>query len=53
MRDATELARAVWTAGHGFVVLERAGYATIDETDRLAAATVRALLAGWAVPPGR
>lgn len=52
-RDATELARAVWTAGHGFVVLERAGYATVDETDRLAAATVRALLAGWSVPPGR
>ena len=49
---ATELARAVWTAGHGFVVLERVGYASAAETDRLAAATVSALLAGWAEQPG-
>ncbi len=50
-RSATELARALWTAGHGFVVLERVGYATTGETDRLAEATVRALLSGWSIQP--
>lgn len=45
--DSTELARVLWTAGHGFVVLERGGYASVGETDRLVARTVRAVLAGW------
>lgn len=48
---ATELARALWTAGHGFVVLERVGYAAAHETDRLAEATVRAVLSGWSIQP--
>ena len=47
-----DLARAAWTASHGFVVLERAGYATADETDRLAATAVRSMLAGWPRPGG-
>ncbi len=46
-RDAVDLARVLWSAGHGFVVLERAGYATATETDRLVDRMVRSVLSGW------
>ncbi|MFK8025751.1 MAG: TetR/AcrR family transcriptional regulator [Ilumatobacter sp.] len=46
-RDATELARAVWSATHGFVVLERVGFASVDETDALANRATVSMLAGW------
>lgn len=45
--DAVDLARAAWTSTHGFVVLERVGFADRSETDRLVATAIRALLAGW------
>ena len=46
-RAATDLARVLWTTSHGFVALERAGYATEADTNALSARSVRAILAGW------
>lgn len=45
--DAIDLARAVWSATHGFVVLERVGFADPADTDRLCDRAIRAILAGW------
>ncbi|MEM9747555.1 MAG: TetR/AcrR family transcriptional regulator [Actinomycetota bacterium] len=45
--DAIDLARAVWSTAHGFVVLERVGFADPSDTDRLCDRAIRAILAGW------
>lgn len=45
--DSIDLARAVWSTTHGFVVLERVGFADPADTDRLCDRALRALLAGW------
>ncbi|MEM8619113.1 MAG: TetR/AcrR family transcriptional regulator [Actinomycetota bacterium] len=46
-RAAVDLARAMWSSLHGFVVLERVGFATPVDTDRLSEQSVVALLDGW------
>lgn len=42
-----ELARTLWSTTHGFVVLERVGFASTDETDDLSDRAIRALLMSW------
>ncbi|MEO1057443.1 MAG: TetR/AcrR family transcriptional regulator [Actinomycetota bacterium] len=45
--EAIDLARSMWSSLHGFIVLERVGFATEAETDRISQRAIEALLAGW------
>ncbi len=45
--NAIDLARSMWSSLHGFIVLERVGFATEPETDRLSQRAIEALLRGW------
>ncbi len=45
--ESMALARALWSSTHGFVVLERVGFATPDDTDELSERALASMLAGW------
>ena len=46
--ESIALARAIWSATHGFVVVERVGFAAPAETDELSDRAIAAMLDGWA-----
>ena len=45
--QALTLARIYWSSIHGLVTIERAGHATVRDTDQLVGITVDLLLDGW------
>lgn len=45
--EAVDLARVLWACTHGHVVIEAAGHADVETTDRLVTRAVDSLLAGW------